>query len=139
MSHLCNRCVREFLILARTWFAFGLPSKPGVTNAQATTVLLASLCRNEYKKVSGLDNAKKIWDTLKISHEGNDATMITKMELVEGELGSVAEPPKLLGPHAPVLVLKTSDNYACAPDNLTGSVRLPQGHRINHLQPGPQD
>jgi hypothetical protein len=30
MSHLCNRCVRELLILARTWFAFGLPSKPGV-------------------------------------------------------------------------------------------------------------
>jgi hypothetical protein len=29
MSHLCNRCVREFLILARTWFAFGLPSKTG--------------------------------------------------------------------------------------------------------------
>jgi hypothetical protein len=26
-------------------------------------------------------------DTLKISHERNDATMITKMELVEGELG----------------------------------------------------
>jgi hypothetical protein len=31
MSHLCNRCVRELLILTRTWFAFGLPSKPGVT------------------------------------------------------------------------------------------------------------
>jgi hypothetical protein len=45
-------------------------------NAQATTVLLACLCRDEYNKVSGLDNAKKIWDT----------TMITKMELVEGEL-----------------------------------------------------
>jgi hypothetical protein len=56
-------------------------------NAQATTVLLASLCRDEYNKVSGLDNAKQIWDTLKISHEGNNATMITKMELVEGELG----------------------------------------------------
>jgi hypothetical protein len=56
-------------------------------NAQATTVLLASLCREEYNKVSGLDNAKQIWDTLKISHEGNDATMLTKMELVEGELG----------------------------------------------------
>jgi hypothetical protein len=55
-------------------------------NAQATTVLLASLCRDEYNKVSGLDNAKQIWDTLNISHEGNDATMITKMELVEGEL-----------------------------------------------------
>jgi hypothetical protein len=36
-------------------------------NAQATTVLLASLCRDEYNKVSGLDNAKQIWDTLKIS------------------------------------------------------------------------
>jgi hypothetical protein len=35
---------------------------------QATIVLLASLCRDEYNKVSGLDNAKQIWDTLKISH-----------------------------------------------------------------------
>jgi hypothetical protein len=59
-------------------------------NAQATTILLASLCRDEYNKVSGLDNAKQIWDTLKISHEDNDATMITKMELVEGELGRFA-------------------------------------------------
>jgi hypothetical protein len=59
-------------------------------NAQATTVLLASLCREEYHKVSGLDNAKQIWDTLKISHEGNDVTMLTKMELVEGELGRFA-------------------------------------------------
>jgi hypothetical protein len=59
-------------------------------NAQATTVLLASLCRDEYNKVSNLDNARQIWDTLKISHEGNDATMITKMELVEGELGRFA-------------------------------------------------
>jgi hypothetical protein len=59
-------------------------------NAQATTVLIASLCRDEYNKVSGLDNAKQIWDTPKISHEGNDATMITKMELVEGELGRFA-------------------------------------------------
>jgi transposase InsO family protein len=45
---------------------------------------------DEYNKVSGLDNAKQIWDTLKISHEGNDVTMITKMELVEGELGRFA-------------------------------------------------
>jgi hypothetical protein len=59
-------------------------------NAQATTILLASLCRDEYNKVSSLDNAKQIWDTLKISHERNDATMITKMELVEGELGRFA-------------------------------------------------
>jgi hypothetical protein len=37
-----------------------------------------------------LDNAKEIWDALKIAHEGNDATMITKMELVEEELGRFA-------------------------------------------------
>jgi hypothetical protein len=54
-------------------------------NAQATTVLLASLCREEYNKVSGLDNTKQIWDTLKISHEGNDTTMLTKMEMIRGE------------------------------------------------------
>jgi hypothetical protein len=40
----------------------------------------------------------------------------------EGSKGYVAEPPKLLGPHAPALFSKTSDGYACAPDNLTGSV-----------------
>jgi hypothetical protein len=28
---LCNCCVRELLILTRTWFAFGLPLKLGVT------------------------------------------------------------------------------------------------------------
>jgi hypothetical protein len=62
-------------------------------NAQATTVILASLCREEYNKVSGLDNAKHIWDTLKISHEGNDATMLTKMVVapVQGETTMLAE------------------------------------------------
>jgi hypothetical protein len=30
------------------------------------------------------------YGTLKISHEGNDAMMITKMELVEGDLGRFA-------------------------------------------------
>jgi hypothetical protein len=34
MSHLCNHCVREFLILARTWFAFGLPSKTGCDTSE---------------------------------------------------------------------------------------------------------
>jgi hypothetical protein len=53
-------------------------------------VLLASLYKDEYNKVSGLDNAKEIWDTLKISHQRNNITMITKMELVEGELGRFA-------------------------------------------------
>ena len=33
-----------------------------------------------------MDNTKKIWGTLKIVHKGNTMTMITKMELIEGEL-----------------------------------------------------
>jgi hypothetical protein len=45
MSHLCNRCVRELLILARTWFAFGLPSKPGVTKIIPAFVCLTSRCK----------------------------------------------------------------------------------------------
>jgi hypothetical protein len=35
-------------------------------NSQATTILLASLCREEYNKVQGLKSAKEIWDVLKI-------------------------------------------------------------------------
>jgi hypothetical protein len=34
-----------------------------------------------------LDNTKEIWDTLKMAHEGDKMTRITKMELIEGELG----------------------------------------------------
>jgi hypothetical protein len=30
---LCNYCVRELLIMARTWFAFSLPSKTGCDNS----------------------------------------------------------------------------------------------------------
>jgi hypothetical protein len=35
-----------------------------------------------------------------------------------GDSVSVAEPPKLCGPHAPVIVPKTSDGYAYVPYNL---------------------
>jgi hypothetical protein len=59
-------------------------------NSQATTILLASLCREEYNKANGLENAKEIWDTLKIAHEGNIMTKVTKMELIESELGRFA-------------------------------------------------
>jgi hypothetical protein len=56
-------------------------------NSQATTILLASLCREEYNKVQGLKTAKEIWDVLKIAHEGDEVTKITKHETIEGELG----------------------------------------------------
>jgi hypothetical protein len=56
-------------------------------NSQATTILLASLCREEYNKVKGLKSAKEIWDVLKTTHEGDEVTKITKRETIEG--GSV--------------------------------------------------
>jgi hypothetical protein len=56
-------------------------------NSQATTILLASLCREEYNKLQGLKSAKEIWDVLKTAHEGDDVTKITKREMIEGELG----------------------------------------------------
>jgi hypothetical protein len=44
-------------------------------NSQATTILLASLCREEYNKVQGLKSAKEIWDVLKSTHEGDEVTV----------------------------------------------------------------
>jgi hypothetical protein len=55
-------------------------------DSQATTILLASLCREEYNKVQGLKSAKEIWDVLKTAHEGDEVTKITKRETVKGEL-----------------------------------------------------
>jgi hypothetical protein len=53
-------------------------------NSQATTILLASLSREEYNKVQGLKSAKEIWDVLKTTHEGDEVTKITKRETIEG-------------------------------------------------------
>jgi hypothetical protein len=55
--------------------------------SQATSILLASLCREEYNKLQGLKSAKEIWDVLKTTHEGDEVTNITKRETIEGELG----------------------------------------------------
>jgi hypothetical protein len=40
MCHLCNRRVCEFLILARTWFAFSFPSKTGSDISAIRVVLV---------------------------------------------------------------------------------------------------
>jgi hypothetical protein len=56
-------------------------------NSQAMSILLTSLCREEYNKVQGLKTAKQIWEVLKTTHEGDEVTKITKREMIEGELG----------------------------------------------------
>jgi hypothetical protein len=53
-------------------------------NSQATSILLASLCQEEYNMVQGLKSAKEIWDILKMAHEGDEVTKITKRETIEG-------------------------------------------------------
>ena len=53
-------------------------------NSQATTILLASLSREEYNKVQGLKSAKEIWDMLKTAHEGDEVTKITKRRRSRG-------------------------------------------------------
>jgi hypothetical protein len=55
-------------------------------NSQATSILLTSLCQEEYNKVQGLKSAKEIWDVLETAHEGDEVTKITKRETIEGEL-----------------------------------------------------
>ncbi len=49
-------------------------------NSQATTILLASLCREEYNKVQGLKSVKEIWDMLKTAHEGDEVTSLYRAE-----------------------------------------------------------
>jgi hypothetical protein len=81
-------------------------------NSQATSILLASLCREEYNKVQGLKNAKEIWDVLKTAHEGDEVTKITKRETIEGELGRFIL-NKGEEPQAMYNRLKTMVNQVC--------------------------
>ena len=56
-------------------------------NAQAVSVILGALSPEEFNKVDGLDEAKRIWDTLRIAHEGSCDVRRSKIELLEGKLG----------------------------------------------------
>jgi hypothetical protein len=81
-------------------------------NSQATSILLASLCREEYNKVQGLKSAKKFWDVLKTAQEGDEVTKITKRETIEGELGRFVL-NKGEEPQAMYNRLKTMVNQVC--------------------------
>jgi hypothetical protein len=81
-------------------------------NSQATSILLASLCREEYNKVHGLKNVKEIWDVLKTAHEGDEVTKITKQEIIKGELGRFVL-NKGEEPQAMYNGLKTMVNQVC--------------------------
>jgi hypothetical protein len=55
-------------------------------NAQATSVLLSSLEKDEFDRVNGLEKAKDIWDTLHRAHEGTKPVKKANRQLIEGQL-----------------------------------------------------
>jgi hypothetical protein len=55
-------------------------------NAQASSVLLSSLKKDEFNIVNGLEKAKDICDTLQRAHEGTKPMKKTKGQLIERQL-----------------------------------------------------
>jgi hypothetical protein len=55
-------------------------------NAQACSVLLSSLEKDEFDRVIGLEKAKDIWDTLQRAQEGTKSVKKAKRQLIEGQL-----------------------------------------------------
>ena len=55
-------------------------------NAQAIALLVSSLGLDEFKKVNGMESAKQIWDTLKVSFEGDKSVRKRNIKLLHGEL-----------------------------------------------------
>jgi hypothetical protein len=54
-------------------------------NAQAYSVLLSSVVKDEFDRVNGLEKAKDNWDTLHIAHEGTKSVKKGKRQLIEGQ------------------------------------------------------
>ena len=55
-------------------------------NAQAIALLVSSLAPDEFRKVNGMESAKQIWDTLKVSFEGDKSVRKGNIKLFHGEL-----------------------------------------------------
>ena len=47
---------------------------------------MSSLAPDEFRKVNGIESAKQIWDTLKVSFEGDKSVRKGNIELLHGEL-----------------------------------------------------
>jgi hypothetical protein len=55
-------------------------------NAQTVSIIKGSLCPEEYQKVQGREDARDIWNILKMSHEGDPKAKIHRIEALESEL-----------------------------------------------------
>ena len=55
-------------------------------NAQACDIIFNCLCPEEFNKISRLENAKEIWDTLIDMHEGTDSVRESKLDVLQSQL-----------------------------------------------------
>jgi hypothetical protein len=55
-------------------------------NAQAVSKNKGSLCPEEYRKVQGREDARDIWNIIKMSHEGDPKAKRHRVEALESEL-----------------------------------------------------
>ena len=55
-------------------------------NAQTVSLLVSSLGPDEFAKVNGMESAKQVWDTLRVSFEGDKSVRKGNIELLHGEL-----------------------------------------------------
>ena len=55
-------------------------------NAQACDILFNGLFPEKFNKISRLENAKEIWDTLIDMHEGTDSINESKLDVLQSQL-----------------------------------------------------
>ena len=55
-------------------------------NTQACDILFNELCPEEFNKISRLENAKEIWDTLVDMHEGTESVKESKLDVLQSQL-----------------------------------------------------
>jgi hypothetical protein len=54
-------------------------------NAQASSVLLSSLDKDEFHRINGLEKDNDIWNTLQRAHKGTKPMKKAKRQLIEGQ------------------------------------------------------
>jgi hypothetical protein len=52
-------------------------------NAQAITIINSSVDKEEFNRVDGLEEAKHVWTTLQMAHEGSNPLRKVKIEMLE--------------------------------------------------------
>jgi hypothetical protein len=55
-------------------------------NAQDIAILTSSVDKEEFNRVDGLDEAKEVWTTLRMVHEGSKPVRKVKIDMLEGQL-----------------------------------------------------